>query len=193
LSERGRTLPRLGDPKTVLVLSLLILLALAFYAEAAPEPPTEQLKTSPGAKAGVLLGQGKAIIGPDGKDAPSPQEECPDANPVLEDVATGDLETDLFDTHSDRFIISYEILELQPGSGLLTLNAAVEDENGRSISSGKIPSPQPGDPVRIDLTPNMGRTIVDTAPGSYRLEISPSKSDRRYAVLVEECGVPEVS
>jgi hypothetical protein len=105
----------------------------------------------------VLLGQGKAITGPDGKDAPSPQEECPDANPAWEGVGTGDLETDLFEVGTDRFIVSYEILGLQPGSGLLTLDAAVEDENGRSISSGKISSPQPDDPVRIDLTPNTGR------------------------------------
>jgi hypothetical protein len=106
----------------------------------------------------------------------------------LEDVATGDLETDLFETRTDRFIVSYEILQLQPGSEP-TLQATVEDEERRTISSGKIPSPQPADPVRKDLTPNMGRTIVDTAPGSYRLEISPSKSDRRYALTVEECGV----
>ncbi len=35
----------------------------------------------------------------------------------------------------------------------------------------------------------MGRYVVDAAPGSYRLEISPSKSDQRYALTVEECGV----
>jgi hypothetical protein len=39
----------------------------------------------------------------------------------------------------------------------------------------------------------MGRSVVDTEPGSYRLAVSPSKSDRRYALIVEECGVPEVS
>jgi hypothetical protein len=39
----------------------------------------------------------------------------------------------------------------------------------------------------------MGRTVVDAAPGSYRVAVSPSESDRRYAVLVEECGVPKVS
>ncbi len=185
-------MPRLGDPKVTLVLTLFILLGLAFYAEAAPEPPTEQLKTPYGAKAGVLLGQGKVAIGPDGEDAPSPQEECPDANPVWEDVATGDLETDLFETRTDRFIVSYEILQQQPG-GVPSLYATVEDEDGQTISSGKIPSPQPGDRVRIDLTPNMDRMIVDAEPGSYRLDVSPSKPDRRYAVLVEECRVSEVS
>jgi hypothetical protein len=69
----------------------------------------------------------------------------------------------------------------------------VEDEDGRFISSDKVPSPRPGDPVRTDLRPNIGRTIVDAEPGSYKVTVSPSKSDRRYAVLVEECEVPEVS
>jgi hypothetical protein len=41
----------------------------------------------------------------------------------------------------------------------------------------------------MNLTPNMGRTIVEAEPGSYRVAASPSKSDRRYAVLVEEYGV----
>jgi hypothetical protein len=36
----------------------------------------------------------------------------------------------------------------------------------------------------------MGRYVVDAAPGSYRLDITPSKPDRRYAVTIEECGVP---
>ncbi|MCA1718824.1 MAG: hypothetical protein LC781_19030 [Actinobacteria bacterium] len=51
------------------------------------------------------------------------------------------------------------------------------------------PSPTSGDPVRIDLRPNMGRSVVD-APGSYRLDVSPSKPDRKYALTVEECGIP---
>jgi hypothetical protein len=34
---------------------------------------------------------------------------------------------------------------------------------------------------------------VDAEPGSYIVAVSPSKADRRYAVLVEECGVPEVA
>jgi len=36
----------------------------------------------------------------------------------------------------------------------------------------------------------MGRTIVDAKPGSYRVAVSPSESNRRYALTVEECGVP---
>ncbi len=181
------------------MLVLLILLAVAIKAEFWPEPAVQQPKASPGAKAGLLAQQGKASKvskgsgGPDEKHAARPEEECPDANPVLEDVATGDLETDHFETHTERFVISYEVLKLQAGQAMPTLFATVEDEDGRSVSSGYIPSPQPGDPVRIDLRPNMGRTIVDAEPGSYRVAISPSKSDRRYALTVEECGVPEVS
>jgi hypothetical protein len=30
----------------------------------------------------------------------------------------------------------------------------------------------------------MGRYVVDAAPGSYRLDITPSKPDRRYAVTI---------
>ena len=112
---------------------------------------------------------------------------------MWEGVAAEGLETGLFETRTDRFIVSYKILQLQPGRVVPTLQATVEDEDGRRASSGKILSPQPGDPVRIDLTPNMGRTIVDTEQGSYRVAVSPSKADRRYAILVEECGVPEVS
>jgi hypothetical protein len=104
-------------------------------------------------------------------------------------VATGDSETDLFETRTDRFIVSYEVLQLQPGQGMPSFHATIEDEDGRDIASGYIPSPQPGEPVRIDLTLNMGRTIVDAEPGSYRVTISPSKPDRRYALLVEECGL----
>jgi hypothetical protein len=181
--RRGGTLPRLGNPIVTLVLSLLILLAVAVKAEVWPEldaPPPSMAETR------LLVQQGK-MVGPDAENAPSPQEECPDANPVLEDVATGDLETDLFEVGTDRFIVSYELLNLAKGRELPTLYATVEDEDGRTISSGKIPSPQPGDRVRTDLTPNMGRLVVDTEPGSYKAAISPSKSDRRYAVLVEEC------
>ena len=36
----------------------------------------------------------------------------------------------------------------------------------------------------------MGRYVVDAAPGSYRLGVSPSKPYRKYALTVEECGVP---
>ena len=36
----------------------------------------------------------------------------------------------------------------------------------------------------------MGRYVVDAAPGNYRLDVSPSKPDRKYALTVEECGVP---
>ena len=182
-------MPRLGNPIVTLMLSLLILLAVAIKAEVWPElvaPPPAMAETR------LLVQQGK-MVGPDAEIAPSPQEECPDANPVLEDVATGDLETDLFETSTDRFIVSYELLNLAKGRELPTLYATVKHEDGRTISSGKIPTPQPGDRVRIDLTPNMGRTIVDASPGSYRVALSPSKSDRRYALLVEECGVPEVS
>jgi hypothetical protein len=40
----------------------------------------------------------------------------------------------------------------------------------------------------------MGHTIVDVEPESYRLDITPSESDQRYALTVEECGVvPEFS
>ena len=172
-----------------LVLAVLVLAAVAVKAEVWPEvhaPPPSMAETR------LLVQQGK-MVGPDAENAPSPQEECPDAAPVWEGVATGDLETDLFETRTDRFIVSYEVLERRQQGALPNLWATVEDENGRSISSGKIPSPQPGDPVRIDLTPDMGRTIVDAEPGSYRVAISPSKSDRRYALLVEECEVPEVS
>ena len=55
---------------------------------------------------------------------------------------------------------------------------------------GAGPSPTPGDPVPVDLRPSIGRYVVDTAPGSYRLDVSPSKPDRKYALTVEECGVP---
>jgi hypothetical protein len=182
---RERTLPRLGDPKTILALAVLVLAAAAIKAEVWPD-----LKTPPSmAETRLLVQQGK-MVGPDTENAPSPQEECPDANPVWKGVGTGDLETDLFETRTDRFVVSYEVLERRQQGVMPSLYATVEDEDGRSISSGTIPSPQPGDPVRKDLTPNMGRTIVDAEPGSYRLDVSPSKSDRRYALTVEECGVP---
>jgi hypothetical protein len=142
-----------------------------------------------GVKAGPLAQQPQIGSGPDAENAPGPQEECPDAEIVHERLATGDLETNLFETSTDRFIVSYEVLQLQPGQGMPSFHATIEDEDGQIISSGYIPSPHPGDPVRIDLRPNMGRTIVDAEPGSYRVAISPSKSDRRYAVTVEECGV----
>ncbi len=112
---------------------------------------------------------------------------------MYERLAKGDLETDLFGVGTDRFIVSYEVLQLQPHQEIPTLHATIEDEDGQIISSGYIPSPQPGEPVRNDLRPDMGRTIVDAEPGSYRVAISPSEADRRYVVLVEECGVPEVS
>jgi len=178
-------LPRLGNPIVTLVLAVLVLAAVAVKAEVWPEvhaPPPSIAETR------LLVQQGK-MTGPDAENAPSPQEECLDANPVWEDVAMGDLETDLFETRTDRFIVSYEILERRQQGVMPSLYATVEDEDGRRIASGKIPSPQPGDRVRIDLTPNMGRTIVDTEPGSYRVTISPNESDWRYALLVEECGL----
>lgn len=117
----------------------------------------------------------------------------PGRQPPVEERERGDLETDLFETHTDRFVVSYELLNLQEGKALPSFQAMVEDEDGQSIASGKIPTPQPGDPVRMDLTPNMGRTIVDAEPGSYRVAMSPSNADRRYAILMEECGVYKVS
>ena len=51
----------------------------------------------------------------------------------------------------------------------------------------------PGNPVRIDLRPNMSRTIADAEPGSYRVAVSPSESDHTYTLTVQECGVPEVA
>ena len=140
-----------------------------------------------GVKDGPLAQQPQIGPGPDAENAPGPQEECPDAEIVHERLATGDLEANLFETSTDRFIVSYEVLQLQPDQRMPSFHATIEDENGRSISSGEIPSPQPGDPVRKDLTPNMGRTIVDAEPGSYRVALRPSESDRRYAVMVEEC------
>ena len=140
-----------------------------------------------GVKDGPLAQQPQIGPGPDAENAPGPQEECPDAEIVYERLATGDLETNLFETSTDRFIVSYEVLQLQPGQGMPSFHATIEDEDGRDIASGTIPSPQPGDPVRIDLRPNMGRTVIDAPPGSYRVDISPSKIDRRYARLVEEC------
>ena len=141
-------MPRLGNPIVTLVLAVLVLAAVAVKAELWPElgaPPSSMAETR------VLVQQGK-MNGPDAENAPSPQEECPDAEPVWEGVGTGELETDLFDTHTDRFIVSYEVLERPQERGLPSLSATVEDEDGRSISSGKIPSPQPGVPVRKDLT-----------------------------------------
>jgi hypothetical protein len=145
---------------------------------------------SPGAKTSLLVGQDEAItgpVGPDAENASGPEEECPDAEVVWEGLGKGDLETNLFEAHTDRFIVSYDILQL-PKKGMPSLYATVENESGRSISSGHIPSPRPGDPVRSDLTPDMGRAVVDTPPGTYKVAISPSDPDRRYAVLVEECG-----
>ena len=185
-------MPRLGDPKTILALAVLVLAAMVVKAEFWPDP-IDQPKESPGAEAGLLAQNAKPVTGsaggpgPEEKDAPSPQEECPDAEVVWEGIGTGDLDTNLFETRTDRFIVSYEVLNLQVGGALPSLYATVEDGDGQNISSGEIPSPQPGDRVRIDLRPNMGRTIVDTEPGSYKVAVSPSKADRRYAVLVEEC------
>jgi hypothetical protein len=115
----------------MLVLTVLVIAAVAVKAEVWPEleaPPSM-------AETRLLVQQGK-MVGPDAEHAPSPEEECPDANPVWEGMATGDLETDLFETHTDRFIVSYEILEQYPGS-VPNLYATVEDEDGRSVSRGR--------------------------------------------------------
>ena len=140
-TERGRTLPRLGNPKVTLVLALLVVAAAAVKAEVWPESKAPPLM----AETRLLVQQGK-MVGPDAENAPTPQEECPNANPVWDDVATGDLETDLFETSTDRLVVSYEVLERARERGLPSFRATIEDEDGRSISSGKIPSPQPGDP-----------------------------------------------
>ncbi len=63
-------------------------------------------------------------------------------------------------------------------------------EQGREVSDGKIPGPSAEGPLMGYLKPNMGRYVVDAPPGSYGLSVDPGAWDKRYAVKVEECGVP---
>jgi hypothetical protein len=63
----------------------------------------------------------KGSGGPDEKHAANPEEECPDAEVVEEYLATGDLQTDLFEIGTNRFVVSYEILNLQKGRALPSL------------------------------------------------------------------------
>ncbi|MDP8973119.1 MAG: hypothetical protein M3N45_08035 [Actinomycetota bacterium] len=137
-----------------------------------------------------------AVAGVRAQGEPDPEQHaaaCPDANRVWEGEATGDLQTALFETSTNRFVISYARLDLEKGDWMTPAWTAVEDERRRSITSGKIPGPRPGGPLMAHLKPNEGRYVVDAAPGSYRLNIDPGAWDKRYAVSVEECGEPEVS
>jgi hypothetical protein len=61
---------------------------------------------------------------------------------MWEDAGTGDLETDLFKTYTDHFIVYYEILQPQKYRALPSFQATVEDEDGRSNSSGKRSRPR---------------------------------------------------
>ena len=65
----------------------------------------------------------KGSGGPDEKHAANPEEECPDAEVVEEYSATGDLQTDLVEIGTNRFVVSYEILNLQEGRALPSLYA----------------------------------------------------------------------
>lgn len=128
---------------------------------------------------------------PNAADQEKHAAACPDANSVWEDVAAGDLETDLFETSTNRFVISHELLDLEPGGGPVPgLYAIIEDGRGQNVDSGRIPGPTPGGALMEHLKPNEGRYVVDAEPGSYRLHISPQMWDQRYALTVEECGVP---
>lgn len=156
-------------PRTVVVLAVLAAITLT---------------------AAMLAGSVKAE---DEADQEKHAAACPDANPVREDVATGDLETDLFETSTNRFVISYARLDLEKGDRMTPSFATIQDEQGRDVSSGKIPDPHPGRPLMAHLKPNEGRYVVNAAPGSYQIRIDPGAWDKRYALTVEECGVPEVS
>ena len=143
----------------------------------------------------VLLVVGSLSIGAvSAQDEPDPERHaaaCPDLNPMWEGEARGDLETNLFEISTQQFVVTYEILDLEVGMTMPTLYASVEDEQGRDVSSGKIPGPVPGGPLMEQLRPNMGRYVVNAPPGSYRLDINSSRlewRDWRYAVTVEECG-----
>lgn len=134
-------------------------------------------------------------VGAQGTLEPDPERHaaaCPDASVVWEDTTTGTLETDLFEVSTQQFVVTHEMLDLEVGDGMGPFLVSVEDEQGREVSSGPTSGPRPGGPLMEELHPNMGRYVVDAAPGSYRLGVDPGGWGKRYAVTVEECGVPEV-
>ena len=133
-----------------------------------------------------------AVAGVKAQGEPDPEQHaaaCSDANRVWEGVATGDLETDLFETNTNRFVISYARLDLEKDDRMTPSFATVQDEQGRHVSSGKIPGPKPGGPLMEHVKPNEGRYVVDAVPGSYQISIDPGAWTKRYALTVEECGV----
>lgn len=130
-------------------------------------------------------------VGAQGTLEPDPERHaaaCPDASVVWEDTTTGTLETDLFETNTNRFVISYARLDLEKGDRMTPSFATVQDEQGRDVSSGKIPGPTPGGPLMEHVKPNEGRYVVDAVPGSYQISIDPGAWTKGYAVKIEECG-----
>lgn len=110
---------------------------------------------------------------------------------MWESAASGGLQTDLFETTTGRFVISYEF-PLTEEDTQPTLHVSVEDESGQEITVNTalavVAGGPPGSLRGVDT--DKYEFVVDAEPGSYRLDVTPSDPDRRYALTVEECGVP---
>ena len=149
----------------------------------------------------VLIVAAIAVYTEVSPDANSKSLSCPGAESrqVLREYAhTGNLETDLFESATGRFIVSYEFPDVDsPGSGPQpSLHVAVEDESGKEVMGntalGAVAAAK--DSVRgTDSEAGKHEFAVGVLPGSYRLNIDAGAWDKRYALTVEECRVSEVS
>ena len=110
---------------------------------------------------------------------------------VREHTVMGSLETDPFETSTGQFVVSLERSYAEPGEGMRPLFVSVEDERGRSISSGPAPIPMPSGPLmeRLHLKPNESRYVVDAPPEIYKVSVDPGAWDKKYTLSVEDCGV----
>ncbi len=162
----------MSGPRIVLVMiTLALLVALMWPVVAAAMAQSEQDREEYEAKHAVA---------------------CPDADTVRESTATGDFETDLFEVGASRFVVIVERLDLEVGDKMTPFYVSVEEEQGREASRGRTPDLTPEGPLMRErgVSPKQGRYVVESPPGSYRLNVDPSPWGKRYGVKIEECGIP---
>ena len=102
------------------------------------------------------------------------------------------METDLSESATEHFAVAYEFPNVEWGLQL-ALYVYVEDESGWVIMvNTTLAAVATATDFLRDVEAGKHEFVVDAVPGATE-STYPSKPDRRYAVLVEECGVSEVS
>lgn len=115
-------------------------------------------------------------------------EECTSAIETFR--GTGDQQTELFQVSTETWRIAYDFPDAEPN---VQLSMFIRVENDRDEPIEIQPEflaegpPDFDEPIE-ELPDAAGADIVETTPGQFKLNISPSSSDRPWVVTVAECG-----